>query len=210
MSVQNQTVKNVYAGNGSTTVFPYTFDLLTTDGEHVGVYVTNDAGVSEPTTNFTIDTTAKTVTYPKTGDALPSGKKIVIRREIPNEQELNLVNGGEFFADDIEGEMDREVMMIQQLQEEVDRAVKMDPASEQTQKELLQDIFDARDTAVEKAAESAENAASALESKNAAANSAASAKDSADRAYRITPEALRWMENFVVGSDGKFYQVINN
>ena len=155
MSVQNQTVKNVYTGNGSTTVFPYTFDLLVADGEHVGVYVTNDAGVSEPTDNFTIDTTAKTVTYPKTGDALPSDKKIVIRREIPNEQELNLVNGGEFFADDIEGEMDREVMMIQQLQDAVDRSIKVDPASDVQPEDLLESIAQS----VADAAESASNAA---------------------------------------------------
>ena len=205
MSVQNQTVKNVYTGNGSTTVFPYTFDLLTTDGAHVGVYVTNDAGVSEPTDNFTIDTTAKTVTYPKTGDALPSDKKIVIRREIPNEQELNLVNGGEFFADDIEGEMDREVMMIQQLQEEVDRAVKIDPASEQTQEELLQDIFDARDTAVEKAAESAENVtkssqwAEGTDADVAALGGTHSAKGWAAEAGAEKDDAHIWAE----GTDGQ-------
>lgn len=32
------------------------------------------------------------------------------------------------------------------------------------------------------------------------------AREAADEAYRITPEALRWMENFVV-VDGRFYQV---
>ena len=62
MSVQNQTVKNVYAGNGSTTVFPFTFALLEADGEHVGVYVNNDLGTSEATDNFFIDTAAKTFT----------------------------------------------------------------------------------------------------------------------------------------------------
>ena len=70
MSVQNQDVKNVYAGNGSTTVFPYTFALNEDDGEYVGVYVTNDEGTSEETDNYTIDTTAKTVTYPASGDPL--------------------------------------------------------------------------------------------------------------------------------------------
>jgi len=176
MSVQNQTVKNVYAGNGSTTVFPYTFALNTDDGEYVGVYVTNDAGTSETTDNFTIDTTAKTVTYPTVGDPLESGKKITIKRELPNEQNLNLENLGPFFADDIESEMDREVMMIQQLAEEVERAVKVDMASDHTPEEFLQDIADAVQAAKDYADE---------------------AQDSADDADASVTKAADWAE----GSD---------
>ena len=173
MSVQNQTVKNVYAGNGSTTVFPFTFALLETDGEYVKVYVTNDAGISEETTNFEIDTQAKTVTYPKVGDPLPADKKIVIRREIPNEQELNLENLGPFFADDVEGEFDKEVMMIQQLAEEVERSVKVDMASDHTPEEFLQDISDAVETAKDYADE---------------------AQDSADDADASVTKAATWAE----------------
>jgi len=176
MSVQNQTVKNTYAGNGSTTVFPYTFALNTDDGEYVGVYVTNDAGTSETTDNFTIDTTAKTVTYPTVGDPLESGKKITIKRELPNEQNLNLENLGPFFADDIESEMDREVMMIQQLAEEVERAVKVDMASDHTPEEFLQDIADAVETAK---------------------GYADDAQDSADVADASVTKAAKWAE----GSD---------
>ena len=176
MSVQNQTVKNVYAGNGSTTVFPYTFALNTDDGEYVGVYVTNDAGTSETTDNFTIDTTAKTVTYPATGNPLESGKKITIKRELPNEQNLNLENLGPFFAEDIESELDRLVMMIQQLAEEADRAVKVDMASDHTPEEFLQDIADAVETAK---------------------GYADDAQDSADAADASVTKAAKWAE----GSD---------
>jgi len=155
MSVQNQDVKNVYAGNGSTTVFPYTFALNEDDSEYVGVYIANETGVSEPTDNFTIDTNAGTVTYPKVGDPLEVGYKIVIRREIPNEQELNLENLGPFFAEDIEAELDRIVMMVQQLQESDDRSVKVDMSSDITPDQLLEEIADS----VEAAATSASNAA---------------------------------------------------
>ena len=128
MALSNTVVKNVYTGNDSTTVFPYTFALDTGDGDNVGVYVTDGEGVSSKVaaTGYTIDTTAKTVTYPKTGDPLPSGRKITICREIPDKQELNLENLGPFYAEDIEGTLDRIVMMIQQLEEKVSRATLAD------------------------------------------------------------------------------------
>ena len=183
MSVQNQTVKNVYAGNGSTTVFPFTFALLETDGEFVKVYVTNEAGTSEETTNFTIDTQAKTVTYPTTGDPLPADKKIVIRRAIPNEQELNLENLGPFFAEDVEGEFDRTVMMIQQLQEEADRSVKVDPASDTEPEELIAELFEASVDAVASATAAHNSELAAAASATAAGNSETAAGNSATAAY---------------------------
>ena len=155
MSVQNQTVKNVYAGNGSTTVFPFTFALNAEDGEYVGVYVTNDDDVSEKTTNFTIDTTAKTVTYPNAGDPLATGKKITLRREIPNEQELNLENLGPFFAEDVEGELDRIVMMIQQIYETNSRAITTDMASDETPEEFKDRLLASSEAAAASAAAAA-------------------------------------------------------
>lgn len=177
MSVQNQAVKNVYAGNGSTTVFPYTFALNEDDGEYVGVYVTNDEGTSEETDNYTIDTTAKTVTYPASGDPLEEGKKITIIRELPNEQNLNLENLGPFFADDVEDEMDREVMMIQQLAEQVDRAVKVDVTDDLPSASVVYDINHVReykDDAMTAAAQAAASQSAAYTSEvNAAASEAA-------------------------------------
>ncbi len=164
MSVQNQTVKNVYAGNGSTTVFPYTFALNEEDGEYVGVYVTNDEDTSEATTNFTIDTSAQTVTYPKVGDALPAGKKITLRREIPNEQELNLENLGPFFAEDIEDELDRIVMMIQQIFETNSRAITTDMASDETPEEFKDRLLASSEAAAASAAAAAQSEANAATS----------------------------------------------
>ena len=128
MALSNTVVKNKYTGNGSTTVFPYTFALAASDGDNVGVYVTDGEGVSQkvPATNYTIDTDAQTVTYPKTGDPLPVGRKITIVREIPSKQELNLENLGPFYAEDIEGTLDRIVMMIQQHDEKLSRATLAD------------------------------------------------------------------------------------
>jgi len=203
MSVQNQTVKNVYAGNGSTTVFPFTFALLETDGEYVKVYVTNDAGTSEETENFLIDTQAKTVTYPKAGDPLPEGKKIVIRRELPNEQELNLENLGPFFAEDVEGEFDRVVMMIQQIFETNSRAITTDMASDETPTELLQNIFAAEVNSKNSADAAAESASDAEDSASDAHDSELAADESARDAEAALEEAKEIAK--VVGVAGEPY-----
>ena len=191
MSVQNQTVKNVYAGNGSTTVFPYTFALNEDDGEYVGVYVTNEEGTSELTTNYTINTTAKTVTYPTTGDPLPADRKITILRELPNEQNLNLENLGPFFANDVEDEMDREVMMIQQLAEQVDRAVKVDMADDLPPASVLYDINHVREYRDAAAGSAAESAMYANNAANSATQSAGSATESANSATEAAGSAAQ-------------------
>lgn len=193
MSVQNQTVKNVYQGNGSTTVFPYTFALNEDDGDYVGVYVTNEEGVSELTTNYTINTTAQTVTYPRTGEPLPEDRKITILRELPNEQNLNLENLGPFFADDVEDEMDREVMMIQQLAEQVARAVKVDVTDDLPSASVVYDINHVREykeDAETAAANAAASQSAAYTSEvNAAASEAAAATSETNAATSETNAA---------------------
>lgn len=172
-------------------MFPFTFALDATDVEHVGVYVTNDTGNSEATANFTINVQTKTVTYPKAGPPLETGKKITIRREIPNEQELNLENLGPFFAEDIERELDREVMMIQQLAEDINRSIKIDVASDivPDMNALLSSINESVATAEALAAAAATSENNAANSATDAANSVASVNDSVAVAQKAAEEA---------------------
>ena len=44
MTVENPNVKNTYAGNGSTTVFPFTFQLNPEDVNNVFVTLSNEEG----------------------------------------------------------------------------------------------------------------------------------------------------------------------
>lgn len=125
MTVQKDLVKNVYVGNGSTTQFPYTFEVSENHPEFIKVYIVDENGISEETTNYTLDMSAKKITYPKTGQALESTKKIVIKRELPLEQQLNLENNGPYFADDIEQSLDDGVMISQQIAEQLSRALTM-------------------------------------------------------------------------------------
>ena len=126
MTVQNTVVKNTYVGNLSTTVFPYTFDVNSEHPEHVVVYITGTDGKTAVTDNYTLDMTAKTVTYPKSGALLGEGQKITIYRRLPYTQLLNLINQGAFFAENIESAFDDCVFMIQQLAEAYTRALVLD------------------------------------------------------------------------------------
>lgn len=120
MTVQNTITKNIYIGNGSTTSFPFTFPCPKAD--YIKVFVRKNNLIAQ-TDNFTVDMDKATVTYPKSGTPLAAGENLVILRELPLEQPLNLVNQGPFFAEDIEATLDEEVMMIQQLREELSRSL---------------------------------------------------------------------------------------
>ena len=61
MTVQNTIVKNVYVGNGSTTVFPFTFEC--NKAEHIQAFVKDALGNISSTTNFKVNLEQKNVTY---------------------------------------------------------------------------------------------------------------------------------------------------
>ena len=127
MTIQNQNAKNVYSGNGSTTVFPYTFAMNNNHPEYIHVYITGEDGVARETTDFTVDVNAGNVVYPKptsTAPALASGQKITLMREVPLQQLLALFNQGPFFSENIEQQLDEMEMQIQQLREAGERSLK--------------------------------------------------------------------------------------
>lgn len=130
MTVQNTIVKNVYVGNGSTTVFPFTFEC--NKAEHIQAFVKDAAGNITSTTNFKVDLEQKNLTYPNTGEPLAKGDKLIILRQLPLQQLLNLLNQGPFYAEDIEETFDEVVMMLQQMTEHIGRslAVSVDIDSE--------------------------------------------------------------------------------
>lgn len=121
MTVQNTIVKNVYLGNGSTTVFPFTFECK--KSEHIQLFIKDAAGNIASTTNFSIDLEQKKITYPKTGEPLPEGQKLIILRQLPLHQLLNLLNQGPYYAEDVEETFDEVVMMLQQVSERLGRSL---------------------------------------------------------------------------------------
>lgn len=185
MTVENPNVKNTYGGNGSTTVFPFTFLLNSEDVNNVVVTLTNEDGAETTTTDFVLSLSDKSVLYPKSGaQPLPNGWKITIQRQIPYTQTLNLISQGTFYAEDIEAQLDRQEMQIQQLAEIVERTVRVAISSDIDPAELIAKIFQ---TGVDVAAQllaAQQSASAAQQAAQNAQESAKSAKESAAAAQK--------------------------
>lgn len=125
MTVQKDVTKNIYVGNGSTTVFPFTFECPAEHPEYIKVYIAEEDGTTAQTVDYVVDMDAKQITYPSSGMALATGRKLIIMRELPLQQLMNLVNNGPFFAEDIETAFDECVMMMQQMGEKLKRTITM-------------------------------------------------------------------------------------
>lgn len=125
MTVQKDVTKNIYVGNGSTRIFPFTFECPAEHPEYIKVYLMQDDGTALATSDYQLDMDARQITYPSGGTALPEGKKLVIMRELPLQQMMNLVNNGPYFAEDIEQAFDENVMAMQQIAEKLNRSIIM-------------------------------------------------------------------------------------
>lgn len=125
MTVQKDVTKNIYVGNGSTRTFPFTFECPAEHPEYIKVYLMQDDGTALATSDYQLDMDARQITYPSIGAALPEGKKLVIMRELPLQQMMNLVNNGPYFAEDIETAFDECVMAMQQIAEKLNRSIIM-------------------------------------------------------------------------------------
>ena len=125
MTVQKDVTKNIYVGNGSTRTFPFTFECPAEHPEYIKVYLMQDDGTALATSDYQLDMDARQITYPSSGTALPEGKKLVIMRELPLQQMMNLVNNGPYFAEDIETALDESIMALQQIAEKLNRTITM-------------------------------------------------------------------------------------
>lgn len=125
MTVQKDVTKNIYVGNGSTRTFPFSFECPAEHPEYIKVYLMQDDGTALATSDYQLDMDARQITYPSSGTALPEGKKLVIMRELPLQQMMNLVNNGPYFAEDVELAFDENVMAMQQIAEKLNRSIIM-------------------------------------------------------------------------------------
>jgi hypothetical protein len=126
MTVSSAVNKVSYNGNGSTTVFAYTFKIF--DEDDLTVILRDADGVETTqtiTTNYTVSGVGNAgggnvtmVTAPATGESL------TILREQPLTQGLDLVPNDPFPAQSFEDTLDKLTFMVQQHQEELDRSIK--------------------------------------------------------------------------------------
>jgi hypothetical protein len=129
MTISSTTVKNSYSGNGTLDTFNYTFKIFADADIQV---IIRDATATETvktlTTHYTVtgagNANGGTVVF--TSGNIPSGTEtVVIRRTSPQTQAIDYIANDPFPAESHEEGLDRSMMAIQQLQEEVDRSIKL-------------------------------------------------------------------------------------
>jgi hypothetical protein len=127
MTISSTTTKVSYAGNGSTTVFAYTFKIFAdADLEVIVRSATGTETTKSLTTHYTVSGAGAdgggNVTF---GTAPVSGETVVIRRNLGLTQGTDYVENDPFPADSHENALDRLTMITQGLQEELDRSFKV-------------------------------------------------------------------------------------
>jgi hypothetical protein len=120
-------------GNGSATAFSFTFKVFA--ASDIAVTIANNLGVETAlvlNTDYSVTLNSNqetspggTVTYPISGGPLPTGSKLTIIGNLPYDQPLDLPSGGNFSPLALENQLDRTVMQVQQLREQVGRALQL-------------------------------------------------------------------------------------
>ena len=124
MTVASTTNKQSYNGNGSQSVFAYTFKIFV-DAD-IKVYV--GTTLKTLNTHYALsgvgDTSGGNVTF-TSGNIPDTGTgNVTILRSLALTQGVDLVNYGRFDAEVVEAQYDKLTMMVQQLQEQADRTIR--------------------------------------------------------------------------------------
>ena len=141
MTISTTTIKNSYSGNGSTSVFNYTFKI--TDEDHVTVIIRTDSTGAEvtktKTTHYTVSGVGNSgggaVTF-QSGHLPASGETVLLRRDTPQTQGMDLIENDPLPADTLETAHDKIMSVAQEVQEEVDRSLKLSRTNTMTSTEF--------------------------------------------------------------------------
>jgi len=134
MTISSTTVKNSYNGNGSTRIFSYTFKIFQDSDLQVIIRSANGTEtIKTLNTHYTVsgagNSAGGSITFLQsipTYDYTPlSTEKIIIRRNLPQTQSIDYIANDTFPAESHEEGLDRAMMAVQQLQEEVTRSIKL-------------------------------------------------------------------------------------
>jgi hypothetical protein len=144
MTVSSTTTKNSYSGNGSTTTFAYGFKIFAnTDLTVILRAATGVETVQTLTTHYTVSNVGVDgggnvvfVTAPA------SGVTVVIRRNMALTQSTDYVANDPFPAATHEDALDRLTFISQQIQEEVNRSIKLSRTNTMTSTEFTTSAAD--------------------------------------------------------------------
>jgi hypothetical protein len=129
MTISTTIVKNSYAGNGVTTVFNYNFKILSSSDLKVIIRSTNGTETTKTlNTHYTITGVGSAVGGSVTftaGNIPVSEQTIVLIRDTAQTQSIDYVANDPFPAETHEEGLDKGIILTQELQEEIDRCLKL-------------------------------------------------------------------------------------
>ncbi|ANS05562.1 tail fiber protein [uncultured Mediterranean phage] len=144
MTISTTIIKNSYSGDGSTTVFAYAFKIVTT--ADIQVIIRSSAGVETVktlTTHYSVSGAGVATGGNVTMETAPaSGETLIIRRATTQTQAVDLVENDPFTADSVEGAFDKNLAILQELQEQADRSIKVSRTATITSSEITDSAAD--------------------------------------------------------------------
>jgi DNA polymerase III gamma/tau subunit len=140
MTISTTIVKNSYSGDGSTSTFSYTFKVLAE--ADLTVIIRDSLGTETTktlTTHYTItgvgDANGGSITF--TAGNIPSATDtVVLIRDTAQIQSIDYIANDPFPAETHEEGLDRSVILAQELQEEVNRSIKISRTNTMTNTEF--------------------------------------------------------------------------
>ena len=143
MTISTTTIKNSYNGNGSTSAFNYTFKISAES--EMQVIIRSAAGtetVKTLTTHYTITGVGNAgggaVTF-TAGNIPVTGETVILRRVTAQTQAMDLIDNDPMSADTIENAHDKSIAIAQELQEQIDRSIKLSRTNTMTSTEFTVD-----------------------------------------------------------------------
>ena len=187
-----------YSGNGEVTEFPTGFAFF--ENDNIIVYL-NGAIINS---GYSITGVGETEGGSVIFDEAPKeGDKIVILRQVAIERVTDFQEGGAFRAKNINDELDRQTAFCQQIQEQIDRCVKVEVTDDQTPEELLAEVYGKLDSATEVAQE-------AVDAANAATDAVASAEKTLAEVNTYVDESKAEIDALIAKTTEEIDQTISD
>jgi len=140
MTVSSTTVKNSYSGNGSNDTFVYGFKIFANTDIQVTIRSSTGTETTKSlTTHYTVtgvgDASGGNVVF-TTGNIPTASETVVLIRNVPQTQAIDYIANDPFPAETHEEGLDRATMTTQQVQEELDRSIKLSRTNTMTSTEF--------------------------------------------------------------------------
>ena len=143
MTISTTTIKNSYNGNASTSAFNYTFKISAES--EMQVIIRSSAGsetIKSLSTHYTISNVGNAgggaVTF-ESAHIPASGETVILRRATPQTQAMDLIDNDPMSANTIETAHDKSIAISQELQEQVNRSLKISRTNTMTSTEFAVD-----------------------------------------------------------------------